>query len=366
VSIPIEWRTHAASGNVRSTGEMLRPGRAGRSHDARGNREGDLERMANQLLHESPGMIDDIPGERLDVTVVLPCYNEQNHVVKEIERITDALDATSLRYELLVIDDCSTDRTLETVQQAQARFPHLRVMPLHRNSGSGTARRIGTHQARGEVVVWTDADMTYPNERIPEFVELLAKDPTIDQVVGARTTEQGSHKLLRVPAKWFIRKTAERLSGTRIPDLNSGFRAFRTDVARQYVNQLPVGFSCVTTITMTFLAGGYSVKYVPIEYAKRAGESKFHWYKDTRRYASQVVRMILSYNPLRIFMPIGLTLFTVGFVKLLVDVIGKDFRVPTNTLLILFAAFQVIMIGLLADLVTRSTRDRNEKPPASV
>jgi hypothetical protein len=208
--------------------------------------------------------------------------------------------------------------------------------------------------------------MTYPNERIPELVEMLESDPDVDQVVGARTSEEGSHKLLRVPAKWFIRKLAERLTNYEIPDLNSGLRAFRADVARQYLHLLPAGFSCVTTITMSFLANGYSVKYVPIEYAKRAGESKFHWYKDTRRYATQVVRMILSYNPLRIFMPVGLTLFAIGFVKLLVDVIGKDFRVPVNTLLILFAAFQVIAIGLLADLVTRATRARDEKPPAGV
>ena len=88
-----------------------------------------------------------------------------------------------------------------------------------------------------------------------------------------------------MPAKWFIRKLASYLVETKIPDLNSGFRAFRTDVARQYLNQLPAGFSCVTTITMTFLANGYSVKYVPIEYAKRGrDESKFHWCKDTRRY----------------------------------------------------------------------------------
>src|SRR5262252_5929482 len=128
---------------------MSVPGRAVRVPRRRRKREGEQERMANHLLHESPAMIDDIPGERLDVTVVLPCYNEQNHVVHEIERITEALDESSLRYELLVIDDCSTDQTLETVQQAQSRFPHLRVMPFHRNSGSGTARRVGTHQARG-------------------------------------------------------------------------------------------------------------------------------------------------------------------------------------------------------------------------
>ena len=109
------------------------------------------------------------------------------------------------------------------------------------------------------------------------------------------------------------------------------------------------------------------MKYVPIEYAKRAGESKFHWYKDTRRYATQVVRMILSYNPLRIFMPVGL--------RLVRDRLREadrrprstcNFHVAADTLLILFAAFQVIAIGLLADLVTRATRATDELPPASV
>ena len=99
--------------------------------------------------------------------------------------------------------------------------------------------------------------MTYPNDTIPQLVKEL---DGYDQVVGARTTEEGTVKALRVPAKWLIRKLASFLTGTKIPDLNSGFRAFRTDVARQYLNQLPVGFSCVTTITMTFLAGGYSVQ----------------------------------------------------------------------------------------------------------
>jgi hypothetical protein len=102
-----------------------------------------------------------------------------------------------------------------------------------------------------------------------------------------------------------------------------------------------------------------------IPYAKRAGESKFHWYRDTRRYATQVVRMILSYNPLRIFMPVGLALFALGFIKMIVDIIGMDFHVASDTLLILFASFQVIAIGLLADLVTRATRQRAELPPAT-
>jgi glycosyltransferase involved in cell wall biosynthesis len=313
--------------------------------------------MANHLLHESPGMIDDIPGERLDVTVVLPCYNEQNHVVNEIERITDALDQSSLRYELLVIDDCSTDQTLETVQRAQARFPYLRVMPFHRNSGSGTARRVGTNQARGDIVVWTDADMTYPNERIPEFVELLAKDPTIDQVVGARTSEQGTHKVLRIPAKWFIRKAAERLSGARIPDLNSGFRAFRRDVALPYLRLLPSGFSCVTTITMAFLHNGHEIRYVPIEYGKRSGRSKFHFVRDAYRYILQVLRMVMYFNPLRVLMPAALWLVMIGFGKAVYDVIAHPVRISNNTVVIFMTGMIIGAVALLADLIVKSRPD---------
>ena len=134
----------------------------------------------------------------------------------------------------------------------------MRLMPFRRNGGSGTARRIGTAEARGRIVVWTDADMTYPNERIPEFVQYLLDNPDVDQVVGARTTEQGTHKLLRVPAKWVIRKVAERLAATKIPDLNSGLRAFRRDVSLPYLRLLPPGFSCVTTITMAFLSNQHA------------------------------------------------------------------------------------------------------------
>ena len=143
--------------------------------------------------------------------------------------------------------------------------------------------------------MWTDVDMTYPNDQMPNLIDEL---DGVDQVVGARTSEKGTVKALRVPAKWIIRKLASYLTSTPIPDLNSGFRAMRRSVALQFLHLLPSGFSCVTTITMTFLNNGYSVKYIPIEYGERAGESKFHWYRDTKRYLLQVVRLIMMYNPL--------------------------------------------------------------------
>ena len=126
---------------------------------------------------------------------------------------------------------------------------------------------------------------------------MLEKDATVDQVVGARTSEEGTHKILGVPAKWFIRKLAEWLTNSRLPDLNSGFRAFRREVALPYLRLLPPGFSCVTTITLAFLSNQHDVCYVPIEYAKRSGTSKFRFVTDAYRYILRVLRMY--FNPLR-------------------------------------------------------------------
>ncbi|MCY9785595.1 glycosyltransferase family 2 protein [Nocardiopsis sp. EMB25] len=288
------------------------------------------------------------------VTVVLPCYNEQDHVLDEVKRICSAMDASGYGYELLAVDDASTDDTLARLRDAEALHPRLRVIAFGHNGGSGTVRRIGSQRARGEFVVWTDADMSYPNERIPELVAMLDQDPEIDQVVGARTQEMGSHKALRVPAKWVIRKIAEGLTGTRIPDLNSGLRVFRRDVARPYLRLLPPGFSCVTTITLAFLSNQHPIRYVPVEYATRAGTSKFHFVKDAYRYILQVLRMVMYFNPLKVLMPLALTLLGVGAAKFVFDQVRDLFYIANNTVMILMTGLILAAIGLLADLIVRS------------
>ncbi|MER7362463.1 glycosyltransferase family 2 protein [Nonomuraea wenchangensis] len=288
------------------------------------------------------------------VTIVLPCYNEQDHVIDEVERITRAMDSSGYTYELVAIDDCSTDATLARLHEAAPSYPHLRVRAFHRNGGSGTVRRIGSQEARGEIVVWTDADMTYPNDRIPELVQILDKDPTIDQVVGARTSEEGSHKLLRVPAKFVIRKVAEMLAGQKIPDLNSGLRAFRKSVARPYLRLLPPGFSCVTTITLSFLSNQHDIHYLPIEYAKRAGKSKFSFVSDAYRYILQVLRMIMYFNPLKVLMPPALWLVGIGFAKGVYDMFKQPFYFPANTVMIFLSGLLIGSVALLADLIVRS------------
>ena len=303
---------------------------------------------------------DERPGA-LDVTVVLPCYNEQEHVLAEVERIVGALDASGFDYELLAIDDKSADRTLAVLTGAAPRFPRMRVVAMPRNGGSGTVRRIGTQEARGAIVVWTDADLTYPNERIPEFVQHLLDNPHIDQVVGARTSEQGSHRLLRVPAKWAIRKVAEVLAGTRIPDLNSGLRAFRREVSLPYLRLLPPGFSCVTTITLAFLSNQHDIHYLPIDYAKRAGKSKFKFVKDAYRYILQVLRMVMYFNPIKVLLPPALWLIAIGTVKAVYDVSAHHFRIASNTILMFLTGMIIASLALLADLIVRS---RTEYPIA--
>jgi glycosyltransferase involved in cell wall biosynthesis len=294
----------------------------------------------------------------IDVSIVLPVFNEEGHVVEEIDRIRTAMDRSDYSYEVIVVDDGSTDRTPDLVRNV----PGIRFVRFDQNRGSGSSRRAGTRLARGTVVVWTDADMSYPNDQIPQLVDQL---PGWDQVVGARRSEEGTNKALRVPAKWFIRKLASYLSDTMIPDLNSGFRAFRRDVGEQFLHQLPKGFSCVTTLTMTFLNNGYSVRYVPIVYAKRAGQSKFHWWRDTRLYLLQVVRMMLLYNPLRVFMPVALVGTVGAIAKLIFDLVTKDFRVATNTIVWLGAAISLMLVALLSDLVVNLNRDKNHVLPAS-
>jgi glycosyltransferase involved in cell wall biosynthesis len=293
------------------------------------------------------------------VSVVLPVFNEIEHLDDELERISKAMEASPYSYEIIVVDDASTDGSTERLKE----IPWIRLIAFRANRGAGAARKIGTEAARGQIVLWTDVDMSYPNDNLPELVGELEG---FDQVVGARTTEEGSHKVARVPAKWLIRRLAQWLSSTAIPDLNSGYRAFRKDVADQFLHLLPNGFSHVTTMTMVFLANGYSVGYFDIPYTKRSGVSKFRFVADTRLYLQQVTRMVMMWNPLRVLMPFATVLFIIGIGKIVFDLFDKSFRIGTNTLLVMVAAGMIFIVALLADLVVQVTRPRHSVLPAAI
>ena len=291
------------------------------------------------------------------LSVVLPTYNEAGHVLEELERIDRSLMEAGVPHEIIVVDDASTDGTPDIVERwgqasAAGSGNRVRLIRLERNRGTGVVRKIGTRASRGRYVAWTDVDLTYPNERFPEFVAELEASK-VDQVVGARTSEEGTLRFLRTPAKWFVRRLASYLVRQPIPDLNSGMRVFRRDVAERYLDLLPPGFSCVSTLSLSFLANDHPVHYIDIDYQPRAGRSKFHPLKDTYLYVLQVLRMITYFEPLRIFGPLALALLSLSTGKLVFDLIAHPFRVAGITLLLFIAAFNALALGLLADLSSK-------------
>src|SRR5262245_28442733 len=147
------------------------------------------------------------------------------------------------------------------------------------------------------------------------------------------------------------------LTNASIPDLNSGLRAFRRQVSLPYLRLLPPGFSCVTTITLAFLCNQHPVRYVPIDYAKRAGKSKFKFFKDAYRYILQVLRMVMYFNPLKVLMPLALWLLGIGIAKGVYDMVAHFGYFANNTVMIFISGSLIASLALLADLIVRSRGD---------
>jgi polyisoprenyl-phosphate glycosyltransferase len=289
------------------------------------------------------------------VSVVIPAYNEELAIAQDIGLIRETLDAAGYHWELLVVDDGSTDRTGEIAESLGAvvlRHPF--------NRGTGAARTTGMRYARGEIVIMTDADGTYPNQDMPRLIEQVREG--YDMVVGARKAEKGTMRWLRTPAKESIRRLASFMTGAPIPDLNSGLRAFRRDVALRFVGILPNTHSWVSTITLAMLSNGYRVGYVPIDYYPRIGRSTFHPVRDTYNYLSLVFRTLTYFNPLKVFLPVSLVILSAGIIKLTYDlVVLRDIR-ESDVIMIVIGVL-IAMLGIIADLIVTQNRYRYLAPP---
>jgi glycosyltransferase involved in cell wall biosynthesis len=285
----------------------------------------------------------------VDLSVVLPCFNEQEAIARVIREVREGLAPWPGSWEILVVDDASTDDSARRAEQEG-----VRVLRRVENGGSGASRKTGVVAARGAIVAMLDADGTYDAAALPELVGHL---PAYDQVNGARTSEQGTLKPFRIFAKWLIRKLAEWISGKKIPDLNTGLKVFKRDVMMKYLWVLPEGFSCVTSMSLAFLCNGHPVKYVPVVYKKRIGASKFHPIRDTARYASTVLRMIMYFRPLRVFFPLALLMGGVAVAKGLYDwLISPRHTLQESDIILALAALMTLVIGLLADLIVAQRR----------
>ena len=297
------------------------------------------------------------PGRLAPVSVVIPVFNEEAAVAAEIQNIRAVLQSHGIVHELIVVDDGSRDRSGERALAAGA------VMLRHvENRGYGAALKTGMAAAQYDTILITDADGTYPADQIPVLLQHLE---SADMVVGARTGAEVHIPLVRRPAKWVLNWVAARVAGRRIPDLNSGLRAFRRDCARQYLTILSNRFSFTSTITLAFLADDYRVVYHPINYHPRIGKSKITpWH--FMDFLMLVLRMAVLFQPLRVFLPLAMLFGGLGVLKTVYDIfalfprtsasVWGIFYLPVlsaTAVLLLFTGFQLLVVGLVADAVLR-------------
>ncbi len=278
------------------------------------------------------------------VSIILPAYNEENSVADDIATIQGAFERAEISYEIIVVDDGSTDNT----GSIASALSGVTVLRHASNRGVGAARKTGIRAARSEWIITSDADGTYPNHEMPRLVQMLSE---YDMVIGSRTGKNVAASWISWPAKFLIRQLASYMTRTRIPDLNSGLRAFRKSVALRYFYLLPDSHSWVSTITLAFLSNERSVKFVDVDYYKRkSGRSSFRPLIDTYNYIQLVVRTIMYFNPLRVFLPLSFIVFGIGMWKTIHDWIKFQDIGGADVMICVFGAM-IAVAGLLADLI---------------
>jgi glycosyltransferase involved in cell wall biosynthesis len=285
-----------------------------------------------------------------EISVVLPIFNEASTINDVLANVIEKLKAEGADFEVIAVDDGSTDGTPEQLKVLRKSYPkHVRVVRHLINRGNGAALRSGTRIAKGSIIVYMDADGQHTPDDIHKLLDLI---PPYDLVVGSRTKEYQSSWYRRI-ANNFYNRFASWLSQTEVKDLTSGFRAMRREAVVHFLPLFPNGFSAPTTTTLAFLKAGYNVAFLPIHVGKRAaGKSKINIWSDGAQFLLIILRMIMLYDPLRIFFPAGVILSLLGFLAGIAGIINAHRLVLSNSAILLFlAAILTWLLGLIASQV---------------
>lgn len=284
-----------------------------------------------------------------EITVIIPVYNEKNVVLDTIASVEEGLKA--IDHEIIVVNDGSTDSDYEFVLAKGCR-----LLKNKKNSGYGASLKKGIIAANSEWIGIIDADGTYNGKEFKNLWEIKNRSQA-DMIVGARSGWKSKIPLIRRPAKFILNQLANYLSESKIPDLNSGLRIFKKDLAMKYLHLFPNGFSLTTTITLSALCNNHDVEFTEIEYHRRKGKSKIRPIHDTKEFFLTVIRTILYFNPLKVCVPLS---FIFGFISIFVLLFShfKLHRIMDGTVSVFaMMSIQAFVLGLLADLFVR----RSEK-----
>jgi len=283
-----------------------------------------------------------------EFSIIIPCYNEEKSILSTIQEIQNNL-SDKQNYEIIIINDGSTDGTEKILTSAEENLNLVHIITHTKNRGYGAAIKTGIQRTKSDLIVITDADGTYPNERIPELVN-LAKDA--DMVVGARIGDDVHYPFIRKVPKLFLRMYASWLAGQNIPDINSGLRVFKRSVAEKFMHILPNGFSLTTTITLAMLINYKDVQYVPISYKKRVGKSKIRPIRDTLQFIQLIVRTAMYFAPLRVLTPVIIFMACTFVISIGYDIFVLD-NITEKSLILLMFTGNTVLFALLADMIDK-------------
>ena len=280
------------------------------------------------------------------LSVVVPALNEEAGIGPVLDRLVTVLGEFGVKYEIIVVDDGSDDGTGARARQRDG----VRVIRHPQNAGYGASVYDGVLAARYERIVITDADGTYPIEALPELLQWAGD---YDMVVGARTGRTYRGSLFKFPARLAFGALCSFVTGTAIPDVNSGLRVMRRDLVLAFSDPLSRGMSFTTTMTLALLSNGYFVKFVPISYHQRIGRSKVRYVRDTLRASQILAQAITRYNPIKLFLVLAALSALAGVIAVGVGWVIGTAVLWTIGALQLAAVLPLFGLGLVADLLRR-------------
>lgn len=284
------------------------------------------------------------------ISVIVPVFNEEKAVEKTLRELQAALDRDFKEYEIIAVDDGSSDRTAEMIQGLGVK--NMVLIRHMENLGYGKALIDGITSARYNYVGIIDGDGSYdPND----ITKLYSFSDQYDMVVGARQGDEYRRGVWKRPARKLFKMIAEYASGRKIPDVNSGLRLFKKDIVLEFRDSLCMGFSFTTTLTLLFMLNHYFVKYIPIGYAKREGRTKVNHIRDTLRVGQIIIEAVLHYNPIKLFILIASANLVFGVALAIVNFIFFDNSLfLTLVSAISIASFiPIFCCGLITDQLKR-------------
>ncbi|MFH2137345.1 MAG: glycosyltransferase family 2 protein [Candidatus Omnitrophota bacterium] len=281
-------------------------------------------------------------------SIIIPVYNEEKILEIVLDELKKVLSQKGHDPEIIVVDDASRDKTYDI-----AKSTGVKVLRHEKNYGYGAALKTGIKAASNDVIAIIDGDGSYPANALPALLEEMTDH---DMVIGARIKKGVKMSFLRKIPKFILKQLAQYLVNEKIPDINSGMRIFKKSLFEKYANILPDTFSFTLTITLAAISSREKIKFIPIDYHKRHGRSKIRPLHDTLNFFMLIIRTIIFFNPLKVFLPLAIILIFAAAVITFYSyfVLGK-FMDVTVTLLTIFG-IQIIVLGLITDLINRKLK----------